>query len=123
MLDLDARVQLQKPEIFALEHELGRAGARVADAPRKGDRRLPQRVAQLRADGRRRALLEDLLVAPLDRALSLSQVDDLPVGVRQELNLHVARTLEEAFVEDTTVSEGGLGLTPCRSRRLVEFFR
>ena len=42
-------------------------------------------------DHRRGRLLDDLLVAALDRALALAQVDDVALGVRHHLDLDVAR--------------------------------
>ena len=44
VLDLDPAVQLEEEEVAAVEHELGRAGARVADRAPEPDRR----VAHLR---------------------------------------------------------------------------
>ena len=123
MLDLDAAVQLQEPEVAAVEHELGGAGAAVADRPREGDRRLAHPRAEVRVERGRRRLLEHLLVAPLDRALALAERDDVAGAVRQQLDLDVAGPLDVALAEDAVVSERGLGLA-CRGReRLVELGR
>ena len=46
--------------------------------------------AQLGVDGRRGRLLDDLLVAALDRALPLEEVDDVAVLVGEDLHLDVA---------------------------------
>jgi hypothetical protein len=56
------------------------------------------------------SLLDDLLIAPLDRAFALEQVDDIAVLVAQHLDLDVARALDELLDEDPVVAEAGLGL-------------
>ena len=66
VLDLDAPVQLEEEELPAVEHELGGAGASVADGAPERDRGLLHAVAQLGVDRDRRRLLEHLLVAALD---------------------------------------------------------
>ena len=74
------------------------------------------RVAQRRVDRRRRRLLDDLLVAALDRALALEAVDDVAVRVAEDLDLDVARAVEVALDEERAVAEGALGLA-ARGRR------
>jgi hypothetical protein len=51
MLDLDPPVQLEEEEVAAVEHELGRTGAAVADRGGEGDRSLAHRRPQLRIEG------------------------------------------------------------------------
>ena len=65
-------------------------------------------------DRRRRRLLEHLLVAPLERAVALAEVDAVAVGVEQDLDLDVARTLEEALEDQSLVAEGRLRLASRR---------
>ena len=77
VLDLDAAVQLEEPEVLAVEHELGRACAPVADRAGEAHGRLAIRARSAGVEGRRRRLLEHLLVAALDRALALPERDDL----------------------------------------------
>jgi hypothetical protein len=55
---------------------------------------------------RRRRLLDHLLVAALDRALALAEVDDVAVLVGQHLDLDVARLLDELLDEHAVVAEG-----------------
>ena len=59
---------------------------------------------------RRRRFLDDLLVAPLDRAFALEQVDDVSVLVAKHLDLDVARVLDELLDEDAVVAERAPGL-------------
>ena len=69
------------------------------------------------SSGRRR-LLDDLLVAALDRAFALAQVDDVAVLVAEHLDLDVARVLDELLDEDAVVAEARLGLRAGTSRSL-----
>ncbi len=123
MLDLDARVQLEEEERAAVEDELRRAGALVADRAGERDRRLAHRRAQLRADRRRGGLLEHLLVAALHRAVPLTEREDGPVPVGEELDLDVARPLEVALEEHRVVAEGRLRLALRRLDRVVQLRR
>ena len=123
MLDLDAPVQLEEEEVAAVEHELGRAGAPVADRARERDRRLAHRRAQLRVERGRGRLLEHLLVAALDRALALAERDRAAPAVAEQLDLDVPRPLEVALAEDGVVAERGLRLAPGGLERLVELGR
>ena len=77
----------------------GSRGARRVD----GD--LPDPLAQLGRDRRRGRLLDELLVAALDRAVALAEVDDVAVGVGEDLHLDVARVLEVALDVDGRVGE------------------
>ena len=57
-------------------------------------------------DGR---LLDDLLVAALDRAFALAEIDHVAVLVAEHLDLDVARIGDELLDEDPVVAEGGCG--------------
>jgi hypothetical protein len=59
-------------------------------------------------------------VAPLDRALALAQVDQAPVRVAQDLDLHVPAAREPALDEDAVVAEGAPGLAARRRHRGLE---
>src|SRR5579862_2738472 len=123
MLDLDPRVELEEPEVAAVEHELGRAGALVADRARERDCRVAHPCPQLRVERRRRRLLEHFLMTPLDRAVALTECDDVAVLVGEQLNLDVARALEETLAEDGIVAERSGRLAPRRLERLVQLLR
>src|SRR5205823_1237100 len=123
MLDLDAAVQLEEEEVAAVDHELGGAGALVADRGGEGAGGVVDPPAGDAVERRRRRLLEHLLVPPLDRAIALAEDDDLAARVAEQLHLDVARALDVALAENGRVAERGLGLAPCRRERLVELRR
>ena len=65
------------------------------------------RAASLSAgDGR---FLEDLLVAPLQRAVALAEMDRIALTVAENLDLDVARLGQILLHVDLVVAEGGLG--------------
>src|SRR6185312_13682396 len=60
--------------------------------------------------GRGGAFLQHLLVAALQRAVALAEMDGGPLAVAGDLQLDMPRPLEEALEEDGVVAEEGLGL-------------
>ena len=60
-------------------------------------------------------LLDQLLVAALDRAVALAEVDHVAVRVREYLHLDVPRILEVALDVDAAVGEVLLALPLCQS--------
>ena len=120
VLDLDARVHLEEEVVpVAVEEALDRPGAPVADGPGRvhGDGADP--LAQLRRDRGRRSLLDELLVAALNRAVALAQMDDGAVGVGEHLDLDVPGVLEEALHVDRVVGEVRLALAARRGQRAL----
>ena len=106
MLDLQPGVHLQEIEAAVLAgDELHRAGAVVADRLRERDRLLAHFGARLGVEQRARRFLDDFLVAALDRALALAEIDDVAVLVAQHLDFDVARIGDEFLDEDAIVAE------------------
>ena len=120
MLDLDARVQLEEEEVASVEHELGGAGALVADRTCERDGRVAHARAQLGVERGRRRLLEHLLVAPLNRAVALAECEHRAVPVGEQLDLDVPRALEVALEEHGVVAERGSRLALRRIDGVVE---
>ena len=87
------------------QQPLDRAGGAVARRPRSVDGDLADALAQRLVDGGRRRLLDELLVAPLDRAVPLAEEEHGPVGVGEDLRLDVPRALEVALDVDGVVGE------------------
>ena len=111
VLDLDAGVHLEEEVVpVAVEEALDRPGPAVADGPRRVHRDGADPLTELRRDRRGRRLLDELLVAPLNRAVPLAEVDDGAVGVGEHLHLDVPGVLEEPLDVDRVVREIGLAL-------------
>ena len=96
--------------------------AGVADLPGEAHRRRPQLRADLGLEAGAGALLEELLVAALHRALALADGQRVAVGVAQELDLDVVGVLDELLHVALAVAEGGqslgVGLLVGGARRL-----
>src|SRR5262249_32795564 len=99
VLDLNARVHLHERElaIFRIEQELERAHVAVADRLHGRHRAAEDARALDVGERDRRRLLEQLLVAALDRALALAQAHDTALANGQDLQLDVTRPLDEAL--------------------------
>src|SRR4051812_206121 len=123
VLDLEPGVHLQEVKApVTVQHELDGARSGVADRPAGRDGRGGQRVAKIVVDGRGRALLHDLLVAALDRALALEQVDHVAVGVTEDLDLDVPGVGDEPLQEHGAVAERG-GRLAARAAHCIGQFR
>ena len=107
VLDLQPGVHLQEEELAGgrVEQALDGAGVAVADGLTGADGGGAQPGPQLRRDGRRRGLLEYLLVAPLHRALPLAQRHDPPIGEPEDLYLDVPYPGEVPLDEHRPVAE------------------
>ncbi len=117
VLDLQAGVHLEERDrAVRADEELARAGADVADLAEDRLRRLVQARLLLGRQVRRRGLLDELLVATLQRAVAGGDDDDVAVLVGQALGLDVARLVEVLLDEALTATERGDGL----ARRRLE---
>ena len=118
VLDLEPGVDLEEGDRAVLaDEELARAGADVA---RLVEDRLGRRVDALDllvGQERRGRLLDELLVAALQRAVAGGDDDDVAVLVGQALGLDVARLVEVLLDEALAAAEGGDRLP---DRRVVE---
>ena len=107
MFNLEPRVHLQEVEVpLLVGDELHCAGGAIAHGLRQcaslGAHGRPRRLVEQRA----RCLLDYLLVAALDRAFPLAEVDDRAGVIGKHLNLDMARVHDEALDEDPPVAEG-----------------
>ena len=110
MLDLDARVHLDEVEAAVLVQELDRADAEIFELAHGLGDGLADLVAGGGVERGRGAFLPDLLVAALQRAVALAEMDGAAAAVAQHLDLDVARAREIFLEIDGVVPEGGLGL-------------
>ena len=112
VLDLDAGVALDEEVLAGLgdDKELDRAGVHVGGRLHQPDRVGEEPRAQIAVQAGRGGRLDHLLVAELDRAVPLVQVDGVAVRVGEDLDLDVPWTLDQLLDEHRTVAEGRLGL-------------
>lgn len=107
MLDLDTGVHFDEIELAVLIQELDGADAEILHVLH----RLGAGRADLGARGsgkdRGGAFLPDLLVTPLQRAVSLAEMDRAAAAVAENLDLDVARLLQIFLQIDRSVAESG----------------
>ena len=121
MLDLEPGVHLEEVELAVLaEQELDRAGAAVAATERGRHGHVAEPRAQLRVDGDRGRLLDQLLAAALDRALALAEGAHVAVRVGHDLHLDMPRGRDVALEEDRRVAEGGGRLRARDAHRILQ---
>ena len=115
VLHLQPRVHLEEVEAAVRrQQELHGARTDVPDGAGSRHGSGTHLGAQHLVDGRGGGLLDDLLVAPLDRALALEQRHAVAVPVREHLDLDMPAALDIALDEHGPVTEGRFGLTRCR---------
>ena len=107
MLDLEAGVQLDEVERAVVsEQELERARVLVADRAAGSLDGGLHLLARRRVERGRGRLLDQLLVAALDRALALAEGEHAAVLVAEHLDLDVARGHERLLEVERPVREG-----------------
>src|SRR3546814_292154 len=121
VLHLETRVHLHEVEagvalgieVLGVEDEFDGAGAFVADRRGCGDGGDAEEMAEpLRKTGGR-GLLDDLLVAALQRAVAFEKMHDVAVTVGDDLYLDVPRTLATLIDPDSVFAAGLFGLQLC----------
>ena len=111
MLDLQPRVHFHEPDAVGAQafasigDEFDGARADIIDRLRRLDRGGAHRLARRLVHAGRGGFLDHLLVAALQRAIALEQVDDIAVGVAEHLHLDVARARDVFFDQDMIVAE------------------
>ena len=113
MLHLDPGIHLH--EIigsFRIKDELHGSRICIVYRPRRQDRVPVHGIADLIIDGRRGRLLDQLLMVSLDRTVTLAQRHHVAELVRHDLDLHMARVLDEPLDIHGIVAEciGGFPL-------------
>jgi hypothetical protein len=111
VLHLQTRVHLQEEQgaVVCPTQELDGPGARVAEGTRCIHGQLSQVLGLVAIERGAGALLDQLLVFALDRALALAQVHGRAERIDQELHLHVPAAGEIALEVERAVTE-------CRGR-------
>ncbi len=111
VLHLDTGVHLDEVVVALLVHqEFHGAGGDVADALGDLDRVLVEGVQGGLRHAPGGGELHHLLIAALEGAVTLADVVDVAVLIRQDLHLDVLRLHQEFFNENVVVAEGLFGL-------------
>ena len=104
---LKAGVHLEEVEILVtVDDEFDRTGRGVAHCLRQRDRLLAHRLARGLIQKRAWRLFHNLLVAALDRAFTLVQVNPVAMGIAEDLNFDVARLRDKLLDEDPVIAKG-----------------
>ena len=109
MLDLDAGIHLDEIEFAVLIEKFDGADAEIFHLPHRLGAGRADLCARRGAKNRRGAFLPDLLVAPLQRAVALAEMDGAAAAVAEHLDFDVARLLQVFFQIHRGVAERGLG--------------
>ena len=117
MLNLHTGVHLDKVKPVVFEQELKGAGTAIAHVQTRSHTSVPDLIAQGIINTGSRRLLNDFLVAPLQRAVAIAQMNRIALPVRQYLNLDVARPLQEFLHVHDRRAKGRLGLGLCHLYR------
>ena len=114
MLDLQPGIGLDEAEEGLLaggvDQEFEGAEAAILRGLRHADRRRHDLLTQVDGEARTRRHLDNLLIAPLDRAVALAEGHDSALAVAHDLHLDVACTVDQPFGIECAIAEGGLGL-------------
>lgn len=121
MLDLNAGVDFDEiVPVHLVDEELGSSCVAVLDVPCDFDSIAQDSLTDLLGEMGRRSNLDDLLVATLDGAVTLEQVDAVALSISEQLDFDVPRALEESLDEDSAIAERGLGLADCTLEGILE---
>jgi hypothetical protein len=122
VLDLNTGVDFDEVvPAHLVDQEFSRTGVPVSDALGKLDSIAQDCLADLLRQVGRGRNFDNLLVATLNGAVTLEQVHGVALGISEDLDFDVAGTLKEAFNEDGTITEGGLGFGYCTLEGGLEF--
>src|SRR5215813_918427 len=124
VLHLDTRIHLQEEEGAAIgvDEEFDGAETAIAQPGAEADRGVEYRGPETGIEIWGRCLLDHLLVPPLDRAVTLAEMDD-PVAVAEQLDLDMPGVGDETFQVDPRIAERGARLGGCLLRRRGQLAR
>ena len=120
MLHLQASVDFQEEKFVTrgVVQEFDGAGGTIAHGARQGEPRTGPCACVVSRQARRRSLLDNLLIAPLQRAVALAERDHTSRAITENLHLHVAGGRNEAL-QKTPPSAKWLPARRCDQRRLL----
>ena len=92
-------------ERAALNEELNRTSAFIANRPANGDSRIRHLAAQLQAHSRGRRLFDHLLMPTLQRTIAFKQMDNVALAVAKDLHLNMPRSRDQLFEQHLAIAE------------------
>ena len=117
MLHLQPGVHLHKEELILAEQELDGASPLIMDGFGCGHGCLPHGAAQSRRDVGGGRLFDHLLMASLQGAVPVPQIDGVAEAIGKDLYFHVASQGQIALEQYQIVTKGSLGFPfDCRQR-------
>ena len=123
MLDLDARVHLDEVELAVLVEKLDRPDADVAELRHGAGDHSADLFALFGVERGGGAFFPHFLVAALQRAVALAEMDGAALPVAEHLELDVARPREVFLEIEGVVAEGVLGFDPRSAQRVAQLVR
>ena len=123
MLDLNPRVHLDEVKFAVFIEELNGSRPGIAEFAHRGRADFADFQALRGIERGRGTFLPDLLVAALQRAIAVAEMNGLAVAVAQNLDFDMARLFEIFFKIDRVVAKGRLGLGPRRFERRGKLLR
>ena len=106
-----------------IDQELHRARVGVVDRLREFDGGVANSFAERRREQRRRAFLNHLLIAPLDRAIAFAEMNDVAVLIGHDLKLNVMRVNDQLLDVNRGVPESLLRFRSRAVKALHEDWR
>ncbi len=124
VLDLEARVHLEEVETAVpVDEELDGPGVAVTASTSNSQGCVPDRLSLAIGEAHGRCLLDELLVAALDRAVALAEVQLVAVIVDDDLSFDVPRILQVLLDVHGRIPEVSVGFSGSTLERLVDVAR
>ncbi len=113
VLDLQSGVHLEEEEAIRVRHEFHCAGAFVPNGQSRRYSGTSHCGAAIVVETWRGRFLDHLLMAPLDRAVALEQVERIAMPIGEHLHLDVTRVRQVAFEQHMVIAECRRGFLSC----------
>ena len=129
MFDLQAGVHLHEPDAICAQafgrvrDELNRTCTDIVYCLGRADGGGAERLPGCCIHPGRGCFLDHLLVAALQRTVTLKQMNDIAVTVTEHLHLDMARALNIFLDKDVIVAKACRRLTPATGEAICKFFR
>jgi hypothetical protein len=121
MLDLNAGVDLDKVvTVLLIDEELSSACVAVLDVSSNFDGIVQNGLTNVLGKMSCWSHFDDLLMATLDRTITLKQMNAVTLSIGKKLDFNMPRPLEESFDENGSIAKCTLGFTDRTLKRILE---